>query len=185
MVERFNRTFTEALSKIVGDERDWDLLAPIVCMYYRASIHKATGCSPALLMLGRELRLPLDILYPISQPNPEGDPRNYVQQVEERLEKASAYARTHLEVSWEQRAAATKSTGRVVPIDSNRPVYVFNPAVPKGKTPKLARMWRGPYPVLEKISDYLYRVRMGGRSTTRVVHRYHLFQPKVGEIDRQ
>jgi len=110
-----------------------------------------------------------------------GNVQDYVAKLQETLFKASEFARKHLEIAWEQREAAVKRTGKPKPIDMSRPVYVFNPAVPKGRTPKLARMWRGSYPVVGKIDDYLYRVQTGGRNQVQVMHRYHLFQPPVTE----
>jgi len=154
-------------------------------MYYRASVHKATGCSPALLMLGRELRLPLDILYPVPTSEYEISPNQYVKRMEETLQKASEFARKHMEIAWQQREAPTKRSRQVKPIDIQRPVYVFNPATPKGRTPKLARLWRGPYQVVEKIDDYLYRVQTGGRGHIQVLHRYHLFQPPAAHTEEQ
>jgi hypothetical protein len=179
MVERFNRTLIDALAKVTEDDDDWDKIAPIVCMYYRASTHRATGFSPALLMLGRELNLPLDLLYPVSDPDPNANPHSYLQKLEERLSKASEVARRHMEIDWEQRERGVNRFQRGArPIDLHRPVYVFNPAVAKGRTPKLARLWRGPHQVTEKLSEHLYRVRVGARNQLQVIHRSHLFQPR-------
>ncbi|CAG2247674.1 unnamed protein product [Mytilus edulis] len=41
---------------------DWDSHLPYVTMAYRACTHESTKCSPNLLMLGREISLPIDIL---------------------------------------------------------------------------------------------------------------------------
>ena len=57
MVERFNRTLEAQLSKFVEDH------LPLLLMAYRTAIHESTGCTPASLMLGRDLRLPIDLLY--------------------------------------------------------------------------------------------------------------------------
>jgi transposase InsO family protein len=54
MVKHFNHTLIDAWAKVTEDNDDWDKVAPIVCMYYRAFTHCITGFSPALLMLGRE-----------------------------------------------------------------------------------------------------------------------------------
>jgi hypothetical protein len=49
--ERSNRSLIDALSKVIQNEKEWDELLPLVGMYYRASTHRATGVSPALLAL--------------------------------------------------------------------------------------------------------------------------------------
>ena len=42
---------------------DWDDHLPFIMMAYRSSVHESTKCSPNLLMFGRELMLPTDIMY--------------------------------------------------------------------------------------------------------------------------
>jgi hypothetical protein len=65
MVERFNRTLAEMLTKetCLGC-RDWELRLPYVLMAYRTSVHSSTGYIPARLMFGHELALPLDLAMP-------------------------------------------------------------------------------------------------------------------------
>ena len=63
VVERFHRTLNTMLGKIVcGSHRDWDECLPVVMAAYRASPHSSTGFSPNKLFLGRENRMPLDLL---------------------------------------------------------------------------------------------------------------------------
>ncbi|VDI22567.1 Hypothetical predicted protein [Mytilus galloprovincialis] len=63
MVERYNRTLQQILSMFVNENKDdWDSHLPYVTMAYRACTHESTKCSPNLLMLGREISLPIDIL---------------------------------------------------------------------------------------------------------------------------
>ena len=64
MVERFNRTLVKMLSMFVDDNhRNWDEQIPYVMMAYRATEHETTGMSPNMLMLGREISTPLDIMF--------------------------------------------------------------------------------------------------------------------------
>ncbi|KAL5005383.1 hypothetical protein ScPMuIL_018839, partial [Solemya velum] len=63
MIERFNRTMKNILSKYVqADQSDWDLHLPTVTMAYRSSIHETTGVTPNFMMLGREINTPLNIM---------------------------------------------------------------------------------------------------------------------------
>ncbi len=62
-VERFNRTLLNMLSKHVEDDQtDWDIHIPHVMMAYRSSQNESTKFSPALLMFGHELRLPIYVV---------------------------------------------------------------------------------------------------------------------------
>ena len=64
MVERFNRTLAAMLSAYVSENhRDWDEQLPYVTMAYRSTEHETTGMSPNMLMFGREVSTPLDLVY--------------------------------------------------------------------------------------------------------------------------
>ena len=41
-------------------------------------------------------------------------------------------------------------------------VWLFVPAMKKGKTKKLASLWRGPYTVVDKTSPVIYRIKLVG-----------------------
>lgn len=63
MVERFNRTLLSILSAYVRDnQQDWDLCLVYIIMAYRST---TINFSPNILMLGREAKTPLDIMYEI------------------------------------------------------------------------------------------------------------------------
>ncbi|XP_068739463.1 uncharacterized protein [Montipora capricornis] len=84
-VERFNRTLVEMLrGKIKEDQKDWDLQLPACMMAYRGAVHESTGVSSNLLMLGRELEVPLDA---ITEAPPDAPPlkTDYAQAVQKRL----------------------------------------------------------------------------------------------------
>jgi hypothetical protein len=177
--ERFNRTLLDALAKLSDVQKDWDLLVPLICFYYRATVHASTGVSPALLMLGRELRLPVDVIFP---PTPTSVPESYpeyVTDLQRKLTIASEYARTHLRLTWEQMNTSNTVSRNCKKLDLSKQVLVFNPSVPKGVSPKLSSMWRGPFQLIEQLSPYLYRVKIGGRRGTQVLHRSHIFQPTM------
>jgi hypothetical protein len=64
MVERCVKTVKEYLRKAVSThQRDWDEMLPIFLLAYWASTHETTGMTPANMVLGRELRLPCDLLF--------------------------------------------------------------------------------------------------------------------------
>lgn len=63
MVERFNGTLKQMLSIFTNENpQDWDDLLPLLMMAYRATEHKYTGCSPNLMMFGRENSFPIDLI---------------------------------------------------------------------------------------------------------------------------
>ncbi|XP_043222136.1 uncharacterized protein LOC122381712 [Amphibalanus amphitrite] len=64
MVERFNRTLKDMISKYVDAEGlHWDVDIKAYSMAYNSSIHSATGYTPFYLVHGYEPRMPLDVEY--------------------------------------------------------------------------------------------------------------------------
>ena len=95
MVERFNRTLENHLAIFVEqNQKDWDRWIPSLLMAYRSSVHKTTKQTPACLMFGRELNLPIDLLYG-RPPVPELPSviEDYVSELQEKLEEIHQFAR--------------------------------------------------------------------------------------------
>uniref|UniRef100_A0A8D8T2Y1 Integrase p58-like C-terminal domain-containing protein n=1 Tax=Cacopsylla melanoneura TaxID=428564 RepID=A0A8D8T2Y1_9HEMI len=49
-------------------------------------------------------------------------------------------------------------------------VWLYNPKRRKGRSPKLQQDWEGPYNVITKINDVVYRIQKGPRGKFKVVH---------------
>ena len=85
MVERFNWTLEAQLAKFVSEhQRDWDHHPPLLMMAYRTSVHDTTGETPAMMMMGWNLRLPV-----VGRPEDEQPVQRseYAQKLLKRLEK--------------------------------------------------------------------------------------------------
>jgi transposase InsO family protein len=175
--ERANRTLIAALAKVLERDSEWDLVANLVTLYYNASVHKATGYSPAMLVLGRELAIPADVLCPPVRPSLYKDWDDYQNSLEKRLHVAHEFARKHLEFDWSLRERASENLVAMKPLDPTRDVFIFNPRTLKGRARKFASFWAGPYRILEQLSERLYRVKVGGRAPVRVVNRSNIYQP--------
>uniref|UniRef100_A0AAV2LKB0 ribonuclease H n=1 Tax=Knipowitschia caucasica TaxID=637954 RepID=A0AAV2LKB0_KNICA len=99
LVERFNRTMQQQLAILTAaHQRDWDKHIPLVLMAYRSAVQNSTNCTPALLMLGREIRTPAALAYG----RPPGDLEDvpgpeYARKLQDRMESAHAFARDQLE----------------------------------------------------------------------------------------
>ena len=144
MVERFNRTLEAMLASVVQeDQLDWDLQIPFVMSAYRASRHASTGFSPNFLMMGREVTLPVEIMYgrPVAEVCGDQNEAAYVTEIRNRLHQAyqTAYSRlgttAERQKSYHDRGVQPKS----YPIGSK--VWMFHPLKKQGLSPKLQSFW--------------------------------------------
>lgn len=98
LVERFNRTLAQQLAIVTAKhQRDWDAHVPLVLMAYRSAAQDSTACSPALLMLGREIRTPAEMVVgrpPDASLEPPG--LEYARKLQDRLDSAHEFARDQL-----------------------------------------------------------------------------------------
>ena len=172
MVERFNRTLAAMLAKMVDLSQDnWDECLPYAMLAYRSSVHSATGFSPASVLLGLNLRLPLDLLAP---PQEKAD-EMYGKFVNQQYKQSQA---VRDRVGYNLREVGQKMKDR---FDNgvNQPrlevgdhVWVMDTSRVKGLTQKLRSRWKGPFEVLTVVNDQLVRLREGRRRV--IVHRSRL-----------
>lgn len=58
MVERFNKTILDYLSKFVSQNQgDWNKKVPLCMLAYQSTVNETTQFIPAKMTMGRELRL--------------------------------------------------------------------------------------------------------------------------------
>ena len=97
------------LAKVIKEsQRDWDDRLPLVMAAYRASPHSATGYSPNRLFLGRETRMPLDLVMgvPMEEVNHQLNIDAFVQKAKEDAETCYELAREELKIAAERRKKA-------------------------------------------------------------------------------
>ena len=181
MIERFNRTLEAMLSMFVSDsQRDWDRCLPYVMMAYRTSVHETTGCTPSEMMMGRDVRLPADLLTGRLDDDTYDEPTEYAEKLQDRLEQVHQYAREHLRIASDRQKKNYDHKAQAGGYNKGDAVWLHNPKRKKGFSPKLQRPWDGPYLVVKRLSDVTYRIQRGTRSSPRVVH-YNRLKPYCGE----
>ncbi|KAK3887145.1 hypothetical protein Pcinc_000347 [Petrolisthes cinctipes] len=132
--------------------------------------HEATRYTPACLMLGRELRLPVNLA--TGRPPDEELPTvttGYATALQERLDKAGRQVRSNLQLvgqAMRQRYSQRVREARYAVGDR---VWLHNPRRKRGLSPKLQSPWEGPYHVQEVMSDVTYRIQWG-QNRSRVVN---------------
>ena len=158
LIERFNRTLLNMLSIAAAeDERSWDLQLPTLMFAYRSSVQETTGSSPFNLMFGREARLPIDL--ELNLPAGECYTDKPVEQLKNRFSRAYERVRSHMQIAHQKQKTNYNRLARDKSYSVDAEVWLHNPAVPRGANRKFHRPWQGPFKVMEKIGEVLYRIQ--------------------------
>lgn len=186
LVERFNRTLAVQLAVTTAShQKDWDTQLPLVLLACRSAVQDSTACTPALLMLGRELRTPAEMIFgrpsdtPSVPPGPE-----YARRLQDRLEVAHHFAREQLQAAGVRQKRNYDLRARGRHFIAGELVWIFSPKRKRGRCPKLDSHWLGPCQVLERIGEVVYRVQLPPRGRKVVLHRDRL-APYLGRNPAQ
>ncbi|XP_021474790.2 uncharacterized protein LOC110534325 [Oncorhynchus mykiss] len=173
LVERFNKTLGQQLAIVSTKHQcDWDKHLPMVLMACRSAVQDSTSCTPALLMLGREIRSPAEMAFgrPLDSPcsfgagvcpetpGPPGDSPHLRQ-------RAAAGVR-------QKRNYDVHTRGRH--FVAGELVWVYSSLRKKGRCPKLDSHWVGPCSVMERVGEFVHRVQLPPRGRKVALHRDRL-----------
>ena len=170
MVERFNRTLVSILVTMLEPEKhqkDWDKYLPMVTSAYRSTVHETTKETPNMMMFGREVTLPIDVMY--KEPKDDED-KDYTQELRERLDRTYERVREQgqTELRRQKRNYDKRSHGKLYEVGNF--VWLRNNTRKKGLNPKLFSKWTGPYKIISRLSDVTYRIQLSPRTKPSVVH---------------
>ena len=166
MVERFNRTLATMLTMYCESKQNiWDEHLPYVMLAYRSSVHDSTGFSPNMMMLGREVVLPLQATWG----GAFGDHRRLCKSLAGTSPRCSPRGQETPPVEC---PVSTKSVWNVAQRQFNvgDAVWYHNTSVRKGRIKKLTNPWKGPYIVIKQICDIVYLLKLKPRADPITVH---------------
>ena len=171
LVERFNRTLQHMISATINDHPfDWEEALPKVCIAYNTSIHATTGYSPFFLMYGREARLPVDMVYG-TQPPVLSTVDNYAQKSRKLLEESFDRVRVHLAVGHQKQKQIYDRQVHGDPYKEGDNVWLLDTVIQKGQSRKFHHPWKGPYQIVQKISDCDYHIKsLTDQQCEQIVH---------------
>ena len=95
---------------------------------------------------------------------------SYVETLQERLESIHSFARQHLKLASDRMKMYYDIDTTECKLGVGDAVWLYNPQQKKGFSPKLQKPWQGPYVIVKRINDLIYRIQLGPRSRPRVVH---------------
>jgi hypothetical protein len=170
IVERFNRTLEAMLSKFVEEhQRDWDEYLPLLLLAYRSSVHESTRFSPNKMVFGREVAMPVDVVFGLPPENEGQEITEHVAELRKRLEIVYEFSRENLRKACFQQKSNYDKRAKTKHYNVGDLVWLWTPSRRRGISPKLQRFWKGPYAVVKHISNVLYRLKIG-KEKTAVVH---------------
>ena len=177
LVERYNRTLKQMLSIFVNSHRnDWDDHIPYIMMAYRSTVHSTTKCTPNSLMLGHEIRCPVDLMFGLPVDHSDFCPIEYVEWVKQALRNAFS-------IVYEHSGEAAKRQKYYYDRGLKARSYEPNSWVWRWYPPKINQAlglgWTGPYLVIEKMSDVTYKIQKDIDANPIIVHVDHL-KPYLG-----
>ena len=161
-IERYNRTLENVLSKLIDNEqRSWDVALPYAMMAYRSTVDDSTNQSPAKMLLGREIQLPVNLLLgcPPDLVVFEGDVTSFVEGLRDVLRNVHEYAREYMVEASEKQKRGYDHRTNYNSYNAGDSVFLFGTIRKKGICPKFESLWTGPWVILEKVSDLIYKIR--------------------------
>ncbi|CAG2253617.1 unnamed protein product [Mytilus edulis] len=160
--------------------KDWDKFVPILMMAYRSAEHESTGVSPCKMMYGREINLPVDLLFGKSPDSPKSSISDFVNDLEHTLLTVHEFARTNLNVASDVMKRNYDHNIHLKLFNPGDPVWYYQYQRKVGVNPKFQRPWHGPFVVTHRLNDVLYRIQLGPRMKPKVVHHDKL-KPYLGD----
>ena len=166
-----------------GEQEHWNLNLGCLAAVYRATPHASTGLTPNLVMLGREVRLPGEIMYGSGtkftgeQITSYGE---YVDKLRERMQKSHEVARKHLNASAEYQRQHYDAKISHTQYKTGDYVWYQTDISQLHITPKLRVAYEGPYLIIQKIGDLDYQIQLNQEGTVKIVHHNRL-KPYKGD----
>ena len=141
MVERYNLTIGRQLAMFIGQHQStWDQQLPMLLLSYRSAVHETTGFSPSMLVYGRELTLPVDLMYGRPDEGYSGQSQ-YVSDMQRRLDAVHSFARDTASLHNSRTKRRYDLRADTSLFETGDLVWLANPQRTKGVCPKLTNPW--------------------------------------------
>lgn len=173
MIERMNRTIQDMLSKYIqGHQKDWDQHLDFLTMAYNSTPHESTGFSPHKMVFGEEMRYPLDLISDSAfQENSNYECHSdFVSDLQQKLKSVYAFARAHLSSAAARQKRQYDLKAKQINYEKGQLVWRNQKRNLIGRKLKIARHWTGPWVIVEKLSDILFRIQCKQKNPSIVIH---------------
>ncbi|GBO03424.1 hypothetical protein AVEN_54291-1 [Araneus ventricosus] len=124
-----------------------------------------TARTLAKLFSDRTLRFPSDILLGRQRNMPSSSTNS-----EARLKNVKASAGEQVELSRVRMKTRYDSRATDHHFKEGDLVWMYNPKRRRGLSPKFQQNWKGPYTVVKKLNDVVYRLQRSPNTKPKVIH---------------
>ena len=170
MVERFNRTLAIMMTAYCeNNQKRWDVYLPLLASAYRSSAHGSTGVTPNMLMLGREVDLPLSLV--VGRPrDTEVTADEFVSELQKKFQEVHELARKHVKknMTYQKRYYDLRAKRRA--FEPGQAVWLYNPTRKIRVCHKLTTRWKGPYMITKRVDDLTYLVKRRMKEEAKAYH---------------
>ena len=169
--ERLNRSVVTMLKMYCESaQNQWDKYLPQVMMAYRSSNHSSTGYTPNMMMLGRNVVLPFELVVGLPKQEIERSLPEFICNLRESLERVHKIARETLKKSASYQKRYYDLHARKRSFEKGDLVWLYNEIRKPGICKKFIPNWKGPYLVLRKYDDLSYMIKKGKNIPGKVYH---------------
>ena len=159
LIERAQENVQRCLSFFLKQySDDWETPLQTVAATINSMPSATTGYSPNLLIFGRELPRPLDVAIK-PPPMVRASIKRQLQELINNHECARKVAASNSEARRLNYKRTADKHARHRSFEVSDKVFVYIPRNHPGFATQMSQMWHGPFLVVEKISDMMYKVR--------------------------
>ncbi len=185
-VERANRIVVSVLKKYVAtNQKYWDIKLPLVLMAARATPHQSTEVPPFTLMTGRNMTLPLQLLYQPGVLNlvTAYTTHQYLEELHQHLRTTFTFTQQQLQRSAEGRKAYYDRKASHHELNVGDKVWHYSFARPRQNAPhhlsnKFLPHWIGPHEFVDRHLAVAYRIKIRQGHSEPVLRWVHRNQIK-------
>ena len=156
-VERFHRTLNQIMRIFLQrEDPGWYRYLPMACLAFNTKVNMTTGVTPFEGHMGRNCRLPIDLILPQPQKRYE-TVQESVQDTIDRFHEMYQFMRRNQEATFQRNARLY--TGKEHKFKNGDTVWYFCTRRVPGKPLKITDQWIGPYRVVGQPAPVLLRLK--------------------------
>ena len=130
--------------------------------------------SPNMLMFGREVSTPLDLMYELPELIKPIPNNQWVWELHDKIESAHNLVRQNTQQAMHRQNRIRDTRISYDQFKVGDQVFVYFPVKRIGTSSKLTPFWKGPFQITGKLSDILNKVNCGQNRTDRIIHCDHI-----------